>query len=135
MFSKILNIAIHFGIRCFLLINIVYILDKENNGHVYKLAALYISFLVIILNINHKNRNKILTQSFFIVILGTFVYLLRDAHFVIKLFVELSLSIFLTELLITTLNLQEIVKLLKYSFHGSFDDFEFQKFFKKKILK
>ena len=117
------------------MVNIILILNKENHDHVYKLAVLYISFLVIILNINHKNREKILAQSFFVIILGTFVYLLRDSVFFIKVIVEFSLSVFLTELFITTLKLSEIFKLLKISFKEFHDDFEFQKVIKKTTLK
>ena len=117
------------------MVNIIFILNKEDNEHVYKLAVLYISFLVIILNINHKNMEKILAQSFFVVILGTFVYLLRDSAFFIKVIVEFSLSVFLTELFITTLKLSEVSKLFNISFREFQEDFEFQKVIKKAVIK
>jgi hypothetical protein len=135
MIYKLSNIFFKVMLRFIIMINIIFILNKENNEHVYKLAALYISFLVIILNINHKNREKILAQSFFVVILGTFVYLLRDSVFFIKVIIELSLSVFLTELFITTLKLSEVSKLLKVSFKDFTEDFEFQKAAKKTTVK
>ena len=135
MIYKLSNILFKIIIRFIIMINIIFILNKEDNEHVYKLAVLYISFLVIILNINHKNREKILAQSFFVVILGTFVYLLRDSAFFIKVIVEFSLSVFLTELFVTTLRLSEVSKLFKLSFKDFREDFEFQKAIKKAAVK
>ena len=135
MIYKLSNILFKIIIRFIIMINIIFILNKEDNEHVYKLAVLYISFLVIILNIDHKNREKILAQSFFVVILGTFIYLLRDSAFFIKVIVEFSLSVFLTELFVTTLRLSEVSKLFKLSFKGFREDFEFQKKKKKAAVK
>ena len=135
MIYKLSNILFKIIIRFIVMVNIIFILNKEDNEHVYKLAVLYISFLVIILNINHKNREKILAQSFFVVILGTFVYLLRDSAFFIKVIVEFSLSVFLTELFVTTLRLSEVSKLFKLSFKDFREDFEFQKAIKKAAVK
>lgn len=135
MIYKLSNILFKIIIRFIVMVNIIFILNKEDNEHVYKLAVLYISFLVIILNINHKNREKILAQSFFVVILGTFVYLLRDSVFFIKVIVEFSLSVFLTELFVTTLKLSEVFKLFKLSFKDFQEDFEFQKIIKKTTVK
>ena len=135
MIYKLPNILFKIILRFIVMANIIFILNKENNEHVYKLAVLYISFLVIILNINHKNRGKILAQSFFVIILGTFVYLLRYSAFFIKVIVEFSLSVFLTELFITTLKLSEILKLFKLSFKEFQEDFEFQKLIKKAAVK
>ena len=135
MIHKLSSILFKIILRFIIMVNIIFILNKEDNEHVYKLAVLYISFLVIILNINHKNREKILAQSFFVVILGTFVYLLRDSVFFIKVIVEFSLSVFLTELFITTLKLSEVSKLFKISFREFQEDFEFQKVIKKAAMK
>ena len=135
MIHKLSSILFKIILRFIIMVNIIFILNKEDNEHVYKLAVLYISFLVIILNINHKNREKILAQSFFVVILGTFVYLLRDSVFFIKVIVEFSLSVFLTELFITTLKLSEVSKLFKISFREFQEDFEFQKLIKKAAVK
>ena len=135
MIHKLSSILFKIILRFIIMVNIIFILNKEDNEHVYKLAVLYISFLVIILNINHKNREKILAQSFFVVILGTFVYLLRDSVFFIKVIVEFSLSVFLTELFITTLKLSEVSKLFKISFREFQEDFEFQKLIKKAAMK
>ena len=135
MIYKLSDILFKIILRFIIMANMIFILNKENNEHVYKLAVLYISFIVIILNINHKNREKILAQSFFVIILGTFVYLLRDSAFFIKVIVEFSLSVFLTELFITTLKLSEILKLFKLSFKEFQEDFEFQKLIKKAAVK
>ena len=135
MIYKLLNILFKIILRFVVMANIVFILNKENNEHVYKLAALYISFLVIILNINHKNKEKILAQSFFVIISGTFIYLFRDSAFIIKVITELVFSIFLTELFITTLKLSEVLKLLKLSFKEFHEDFEFQIVLKKEAVK
>ena len=135
MFYKISNIFLKIILKLVIMVNIIFILNKENNEHVYKLAVLYISFLVIILNIDHKNREKILAQSFFVVILGIFVYLLRDSFFYIKVIVEFSLAVFLTELFIATLKLSEVFKLLKISFGDFHEDFEFQNMIKKVMIK
>ena len=135
MIHKLSSILFKIILRFIIMVNIIFILNKEDNEHVYKLAVLYISFLVIILNINHKNREKILAQSFFVVILGTFVYLLRDSAFFIKVIVEFSLSVFLTELFVTTLRLSEVSKLFKLSFKDFREDFEFQKAIKKAAVK
>ena len=135
MIYKLSDILFKIILRFIIMANMIFILNKENNEHVYKLAVLYISFIVIILNINHKNRVKILAQSFFVIILGTFVYLLRDSAFFIKVIVEFSLSVFLTELFITTLKLSEILKLFKLSFKEFQEDFEFQKLIKKAAVK
>ena len=135
MIYKLSDILFKIILRFIIMANMIFILNKENNEHVYKLAVLYISFIVIILNINHKNREKILAQSFFVVILGTFVYLLRDSVFFVKVIIEFSLSVFLTELFITTLKLSEILKLFKLSFKEFQEDFEFQKLIKKAAVK
>ncbi len=64
MIYKLSDILFKIILRFIIMANMIFILNKENNEHVYKLAVLYISFIVIILNINHKNREKILAQSF-----------------------------------------------------------------------
>ena len=90
---------------------------------VYNLAILYISFLVIIINIKHKYLLKIMSQSFILMVLGVFMYLIQ-AHWIstyIRAFVEMVFLLVFIELVITTLNFKEVYKILRVSF-GKFED-------------
>lgn len=89
---------------------------------VYNLAILYISFLVIIINIKHKYLLKIMNQSFILMVLGVLMYLIQVnwINTYIRAFVELLFLITFIELAITTLNFKEVWKILRVSF-GKFE--------------
>ena len=61
-------------------------------------------------------------QSFFVVILGVFTYIFRDAYKIIQLIIELLFLVFVTELFITTLNFKEVVRLGKGALKNSLND-------------
>ena len=117
-----MRIFFHVLSRILLLILIVSLLSKETGTNLKELAMVYISFLVIVISVKHKYTKKIMCQSFFVVILGVFTYIFRDAYKIIQLIVELLFLVFVTELFITTLNFKEVVRLGKGAFKNSLSD-------------
>ncbi|MDR2878647.1 MAG: hypothetical protein LBV03_01870 [Fusobacteriales bacterium] len=117
-----MKIFFHVLSRILLLILIVSLLSKETGSNLKELAMVYISFLVIVISVKHKYTKKIMCQSFFVVILGVFTYIFRDAYRIIQLIVELLFLVFVTELFITTLNFKEVVRLGKGAFKDSLSD-------------
>ena len=117
-----MKIFYHIFFRVMLLVLIVSLLGNETGENLKELAIVYVSFLVIVVAVGHKYIKKIMCQSFFVVILGVFTYIFRDAYKIIQLIVETLFLIFVTELFITTLNFKEVVRLGKGAFKNSLSD-------------
>ena len=123
LLTKIFKLIVKGLARVFLLILFLMLLKDFSYAKVYNLAILYISFLVIIINIKHKYLLKIMSQSFVLMVLGVFMYLIQ-AHWIstyIRAFVEMVFLLVFIELVITTLNFKEVYKILRVSF-GKFED-------------
>ena len=120
---KIFKLIVKGLARVLLLVLFLILLKDFSYAKVYNLAILYISFLVIIINIKHKYLLKIMSQSFILMVLGVFMYLIQ-AHWIstyIRAFVEMAFLLVFIELVITTLNFKEVYKILRVSF-GKFED-------------
>ncbi len=117
-----MKIFYHIFFRVMLLVLIVSLLGNETGENLKELAIVYVSFLVIVVAVGHKYIKKIMCQSFFVVILGVFTYIFRDAYKIIQLIVETLFLIFVTELFITTLNFKEVISIGKGAFEGSVSD-------------
>ena len=115
---KIFKLIVNGLVRVILLVLFLMLLKDFSYTKVYNLAILYISFLVIIINIKHKYLLKIMNQSFILMVLGVFMYLIQ-AQWIstyIRAFVEITFLIVFIELVITTLNFKEVWKILRVSF-------------------
>ena len=97
----------------------MYLINRIPLINIYNLAILYVSFLIIIIEIKHKYRYKIMGQSFFLILLGVLVYLIRVKwiHDSIQGVVQLIFMFVFTELIVTTLDIKELRRILKFSFH------------------
>ena len=96
----------------------MYLINRIPLVNIYNLAALYVSFLIVIIGIKHKYCFKIMGQSFFVILLGVLVYLIRVdwIHTSIQVVVQLILMLAFTELVFTTLDIKELRRIFKVSF-------------------
>ena len=100
----------------------LYLINRIPLINIYSLAALYVSFLIIIIEIKHKYCYKIMAQSFLLIMLGVLVYLIRVEwiHKHIQGVVQLILMLVFTELVVTTLDIKELCRILKISFYKDY---------------
>ena len=116
--KNIFKIIIKVMVRFFLLVSFVILSEHLSFSKVYNLAILYISFLVIIINVKHKYRFQIMCQSFMLMVLGVLMYLFQVdwINTYVKAVVQLIFLIVFIELAITTLDLKEVSRILRICF-------------------
>lgn len=105
-------------VRGFVFFCVVIFINNLLLINIYNLAMLYVSFLIVIIEIKHKDRYKIMCQSFLVIILGVIIYLIRVPwmHEYIQGIIQIIFVYICTELSITTLNFQELHRIMKASF-------------------
>ena len=110
-------------LRVYLFFGILLLVNRIKLENIYNLGILYISFLMIIIEIKHKYRYKIMCLSFLLIITGVFIYLIKVnwIHEYIQIIVQLLFIYIFSELIITTLNIQEVHKVLKVSFTNTIE--------------